>query len=394
MRNSEVTLAIFSEDAVITNGDSYAVKNPLTRLYGELTNYFDNVVLSAPTKEVNDVSQGYKEPRIQYSPRPHYGSVVEFFTNFAHLLYNSYPKIKQEVVRSDVIMIRVPSPISPLVYALAKAHGKPHFMYVAGNISEVTKDGGKYENPITSAVARSVAQGFSLSFKIMSYRSLVFAIGSELREDYSRVSRKCVNLIPSIISESDITTSRSSELNTPTKLLYIGRLVPVKGIEHLLKAVQTLRRNGSEVVLDIVGDGPQMSDLKEIGRNLGIDDHVTFHGRVPFGPELFKFYSESDVFVLPSNSEGIPKTLIEAMAHQTPIVATRVGGIPDLLRRSQGGILVDTKSPSQIAEAIMRLSDDAEIREDMCDNQLEFIKEHTIESQAERIWTECKNYVL
>jgi glycosyltransferase involved in cell wall biosynthesis len=112
------------------------------------------------------------------------------------------------------------------------------------------------------------------------------------------------------------------------RLLFIGNLVDVKGVDVLLIACCQLRRAKYAFELDIVGQGPLRQSLEAQARRLGVD-HVHFRGALPQN-ELPDWYRAADVFVLPSRSEGVPNVILEAMACHTPVVATRVGGIPEI----------------------------------------------------------------
>src|SRR5947209_3278765 len=112
------------------------------------------------------------------------------------------------------------------------------------------------------------------------------------------------------------------------RLLFIGNLVWVKAVDVLLDACARVRRAGLRFELDVVGQGPFRGSLEAQARRLGLDG-VHFRGALP-QTELPDWYRAADVFVLPSRSEGVPNVVLEAMASHTPVVATRVGGIPEV----------------------------------------------------------------
>ena len=79
-----------------------------------------------------------------------------------------------------------------------------------------------------------------------------------------------------------------------------------------------------------------MPKLKDIAKKLGLDNSISFFGEVGFGPDLFKIYNSSDLFVLPSMTEGSPRVILEAMAFKIPVISTTVGNIPFLLSNKKG----------------------------------------------------------
>lgn len=134
----------------------------------------------------------------------------------------------------------------------------------------------------------------------------------------------------------------------------VGRLSPVKGIEYLLQAVSLLVNEwGLEAIqVAIIGGGPLQEQLEALSRELAIAQHVRFLGERRDVPDLLKLL---DVFVMPSLHEGIPMALLEAMGAGCPIVASAVGGIPEVVRDGTDGMLVPAKDPKALAQAINAL---------------------------------------
>jgi glycosyltransferase involved in cell wall biosynthesis len=137
----------------------------------------------------------------------------------------------------------------------------------------------------------------------------------------------------------------------------VGRLSEEKGFDRLIRAVDALVRRGLDVGLVIVGDGDQRAPLAECIRELGLQDRVTLAG---FQPDLTPFYEAMNVFALSSLREGLPNVLLEAMAMQVPVVATRVAGIPQLVQHEENGLLVAPSSVIELEQAVSRLLDDPE----------------------------------
>jgi glycosyltransferase involved in cell wall biosynthesis len=141
----------------------------------------------------------------------------------------------------------------------------------------------------------------------------------------------------------------------------VGRLVPIKGHRYFLEAA----REVLEVTRDlntkflIIGDGELRRELKEYSKKLGIEDFVVFTG---WRVDLERIYSDMDVVVLSSLNEGTPVSIIEAMASEKAVVATRVGGVPDVVEDGVSGLMVSPKNPKALAQAIIRLLKDSELR--------------------------------
>jgi glycosyltransferase involved in cell wall biosynthesis len=140
-------------------------------------------------------------------------------------------------------------------------------------------------------------------------------------------------------------------------ILFVGNLVPQKGLKYLLEAKKILKTDSQLV---IVGDGSLMMDLKEMVENKDIKDVIFTGAR----RDVDKIMPVGDVFVLPSISEGLPITLLEAFATGLPVVATNVGGIPGLVT-SDVGLLVEPCDPLALAEALDKILVDDKLKQEM-----------------------------
>ena len=142
--------------------------------------------------------------------------------------------------------------------------------------------------------------------------------------------------------------------NTAPEILTVGRVVPVKGQALLVEALAELAARGIDARLTIVGDGPQLPELRDRARGLGIADRVAFEGAV--GQDAVRgYYERADVFALPSFAEGLPVVLIEAMAMGLPVVASRITGIPELVEEGVSGRLVVPGRGDQLVDALAAL---------------------------------------
>jgi len=132
----------------------------------------------------------------------------------------------------------------------------------------------------------------------------------------------------------------------------MGRLKPVKDIHHFLEAARTILEARVDVVFLVVGEGPLEHELRETAREFRIDDRVYFLG---FREDAIEILSTMDVFVLTSLHEGIPLSLLEAMCLGVPVVATKVGGIPEVIEDGCSGLLVELGDEKATAAAILAM---------------------------------------
>jgi glycosyltransferase involved in cell wall biosynthesis len=135
----------------------------------------------------------------------------------------------------------------------------------------------------------------------------------------------------------------------------VGRLSEEKGYKYLIKAVRKLGMEGVDARLLILGEGAQRSELERLVGEFGIGDRVLMPG---YRNEAKRYIHLMAVFVISSLTEGLPMTLLEAMQAGVPIVATRVGGIPDVVADGEAGVLVQPRNPNALAEAIGKIKKD------------------------------------
>jgi glycosyltransferase involved in cell wall biosynthesis len=140
---------------------------------------------------------------------------------------------------------------------------------------------------------------------------------------------------------------------------WIGRMTGVKRTDVLLKGFRALRDEGVDAVLCMVGDGPDRGAVEELAGELGIVRHCLFAG---YQEDVGPFFAAFDVFVLPSGNEGTPVTAIEALAGGCPVVATRVGGVPDVVEDGVDGFLVEPAAVQELAARLAELARDPELR--------------------------------
>jgi glycosyltransferase involved in cell wall biosynthesis len=144
------------------------------------------------------------------------------------------------------------------------------------------------------------------------------------------------------------------------QILFVGRLAPQKGIDVLLRALAVTPHHWR---LDIMGDGPEGDRLKTLAGHLGVGERVRWHGSCRF-EDIARAYATADVVAAPSiigpggRTEGIPNVLMEALACERPVVASRVSGVPELVVDGVSGLLVPPGDVEALVAALRRIEDD------------------------------------
>ena len=143
--------------------------------------------------------------------------------------------------------------------------------------------------------------------------------------------------------------------------LIVARIDGFKGHDALIKALALLKKRGVDVTVLVAGDGAERENMEKLARDLSLGDpHIRFLG---FRSDVPDLHAASDFFLLPSLTEGLPLSVLEAMSAGKPVVATRVGGIPELVEDGKHGLLVPVDDPDTLARAIEKLAKDSQLRE-------------------------------
>ncbi len=162
----------------------------------------------------------------------------------------------------------------------------------------------------------------------------------------------------------------------------VARMAPQKGLSHLLQAAVLLVRRFPRLRFILAGDGPDLNSLKELAAALGLSERISFPGYCRDLPSLL---GQIDIFVLPSLTEGLAITLLEAQASGCAVVASRVGGVPEVIEHRRTGILVPPASPGALADAVAALIENPALRRSMALAGRERVRKHfTVEQMLKQ----------
>ena len=154
---------------------------------------------------------------------------------------------------------------------------------------------------------------------------------------------------------------KAEHTDSTHRLTFVGRLTVAKGLKVLLEAVRIIADRYPEVELILIGGGSEGPEMEAETMRLGLQEHVRFEGP-KVANEVRQYLSATDVFVLSSFAEGVPVVAMEALASAVPVVATRVGGIAELVEDGVSGFLVAPGDPAVLADRVCQLLADPELR--------------------------------
>jgi glycosyltransferase involved in cell wall biosynthesis len=268
--------------------------------------------------------------------------------------------VRAFAAENDVLFIRLPFQLPLCLRGL----GKPKVLQVLGNLVEVVRASSDYRGP-AKILARWFARHSSQSIRrlVAEPQTRTVTHGQEVWQLLG--CRHGRTVVSSCIFKAEMRPREDLRLGEPPRLLFVGYLRPEKGVETLLEAFGLLRQK-RELKLTLVGGIDRRTGAGErIWQRISespFRDDIRTTGAMDFGESLFDLYRSHDLFVLPSLSEGTPRTLVEARSFGCPVVATRVGGIPSSVEHGVDGLLVDPNDPAGLAVAIEQILDDEPLR--------------------------------
>jgi glycosyltransferase involved in cell wall biosynthesis len=190
----------------------------------------------------------------------------------------------------------------------------------------------------------------------------VTAISSYTAQEVKEIAPADITIIPfgAAIAVSDVSGQQSIVSSQQDKnILFVGRLVERKGVKYLIEALELVNKN-LDASLTIVGDGSEKQNLEALVKEKGLENKVLFTGKVTMA-QLEECYRKCDLFVLPAvtdakgDTEGLGVVLLEAMSYRKPVVASAVGGIIDIVKGGENGIMVPEKDSERLSEAILQV---------------------------------------
>jgi len=256
---------------------------------------------------------------------------------------------------------------------------------------------------IISTWGRDVYKATKGSFfykKLLRYSlnkaDMVTATSHELAGQTQKFTKNQVNHIPFGV---DIDFWKPSLVNKTEKKLTIGivkKLEPYYGVEYLIKAFHLVLKNFSNVRLVIIGDGSEKKRLENLTAELKINDYVEFLGLINH-KDLPDYYRNIDIFVVPSLTESFGVVVVEAASCGLPVIASNVNGLPETVIDGETGFLVPPQNPQIIAEKILYLINNSDIRKRMGRAARTFVEEYYVwEKNAalmEKLYLESVKYM-
>jgi phosphatidylinositol alpha-1,6-mannosyltransferase len=359
----------------------YDPRNYTNSLYGDLLASFEKVVLVGRCKTVasKPTCQEIDKSKIDFVPISDFSGYIN---PFGMLL--AFWQARKAVGLADRYWLSAPGFVAFMVAFWLKKAGIFYFIDMVGNPADVTR-------------AKTIWMPKWLSMFIVRLVEESFKRFCKGSKGVLAVTEKTLQSIyPSSVSDNDFGISNvllsNAAFNKPDrdfrrqvfKIIIVGALLKYKGHAYLFEALSRIK-GLRQWLLFCVGEGPERKKLEEKARRLGIADHVIFFGRIDWGPKLFKKLDESHLFVLSSLTEGMPRVVIEAMARGLPVIATAVGGVPEIIKPE---LLVPPCDSRALAEKIAALWNKPERLEEISERNFRLAEDFRSErlGKLRRAW--------
>ena len=256
------------------------------------------------------------------------------------------PRIWETIAQADAVHTPIPGDIGTLGILIVLMQRKPLFVRYCGIWGKVTRASHRFS--------------FWLLQRIAGGRNVVLATGGG--DEPPSAENPAIQWIFATsmrAAEMAAIPSRTPwQAGQPLKLITVARQEPSKNTDRLIKALGIVREHYPETTLDVVGDGSCLPALRQLAAELNLADAVTFHGKVNHDAVIAAL-SQAHLFCFPTDSEGFPKAVHEALACGLPVITTPVSVLPQLIGEGNGVLLSDIE-PETIARAILNIVSDEE----------------------------------
>ena len=255
----------------------------------------------------------------------------------------------------------------------------------------IRQDSPQYFRHRASGIAGKLAAPFvfllDLSYRALARRLPTTVVGAHVAERYGGPRPNLLEMHVNLLGEGELVRGPSeADWSGPVELLTVGRIDREKNpllAADLLGELE--RRAPDRFRLTWVGEGPLAGQLADEAARRGLSERLTLPGYIPFGPKLIERYRSAHAFIHIALTEGVPQVLFEAMGSGLPIAATDVGGVAAALERGEAGLLVPPDDARALADAILRLGEDPELRRRLATRALELAGRETIETESARV---------
>ena len=389
-------IVLFSESPIIFHNGNYYSKDTWVNFPLYFSKYCDLLTVICTTKRASevDLSEFSKIDvrKANIVPLSDYSSFIEYYKKIFFYRYKWKREIEDELIKHDIVWVRTPSPISKLIFKSKKIKSKKIVCFLAGDLKKQS------DTLLESRGIKKILYKYFINNhikhekKIYQKVDLLYYYSMDLFRRFDDVKTKKIPFRTPIITNSDIYSNIKKLDKKNIKIIRVCWLLPSKGLEHLIDSIKLLRNKKYNVKLSIIGSERDVSYKNELINYIDkadLIDNVELLGWKS-SKEISEYFKKYDIHVLSSLSEGTPRVILESLSKSIPLVTTRVGGIPTMLKDNHDCLMVDPGSSSQIAKAVERIINDEELRVSIIKNGIINSKKWTLESKSRDIFEDMK----
>lgn len=346
----------FSTEArfVKRNNRYYSLGGYTTELWNRYLEHFDELVIIARVTTddsiIIDESMNASCNRVSFIELPYYIGFKGYILKRTSIISS----LSKKLINDGCYICRLPGQIGGIVISVLNKKKIPYSCEVVGNPWDVFAK-GSVEHPLRPIIRR--ISTVILKKQVKNSEACLYVTQRTLQQMYPTRKKTFSVGVSDVIVRDDLISSEPKVLGYKNQysIISVGSLAQMyKAPDIVLTALYILKKRGFNLHLTWLGDGKFKQDMIDFSKKLGVD--ADFKGNV--SPDIVhQNLTLSDIFLLVSRTEGLPRAMVEAMAHGLPCIGSRVGGIPELLESSA---LVEKDNPEQLAELIQKMITDYE----------------------------------
>jgi glycosyltransferase involved in cell wall biosynthesis len=353
------------------------------KIVEEFSKQYSHIYLSSPFKVLAALEEDYPLPaNITMVPQPDWNTAIDSI-KYIPKIRHSY---KIAINHADHVFIRGnPVPATEFLYKYCARNRKPVCHWVVGNPMALLNS-HKRDGFLKDTLGKLYIRFWEKRLLRGRHRvnGTLLCNGKELAERYK--SSKTYAIVSTTLTKKDYYIREDTCGGQMITLLCLCYVRPEKGLEYLIEAIKDLKSR-KKIMLLIAGSRERylnyQNRLNEMVRSYELEEQIKFLGHVRYG-KIHDLMLQSDIFVLPTLSEGTPRVIVEARAKCLPVVATNVGGIPTSVTNGYDGILVPPRDSKSLGSAIHHVVECGSFRRRLIRNGFETAKNLTIDRFVQR----------
>ncbi|MDD5032462.1 MAG: glycosyltransferase family 4 protein [Patescibacteria group bacterium] len=326
-----------------------------------LKNEFNVIVASGEENGKSALAEKLKENHIKYYPLPYLKRSISPISDFLALIQiiKLIKKVRPDIIHLNSSKISILGGIAAFISKLLIVNCQLLIVYTA--------HGWVFNEPLPfwQKLFYKYAEKFTAYFK----DKIICVSGFDYKTALAQkiCSKEKLVMTHNGISEINFLSRQEAreKLNLPDSGFIvgsIGNLYKTKGFTYLIEATKKLVEGGIDIMTVIIGEGREKKNLTELIKKHNLEDNVILAGRIP---EAARFLSAFDIYVCSSVKEGLSYTIIETMLNGLPIIATRVGGNPELIEDGKTGLLINSQDADDLADKIKKLKNDTNRQQEL-----------------------------